>query len=286
MPDLDDLLPLLWRRPEYAHAWTLAMEEPSHRGPLIRRALRYLPREWADLAFVDEQAGESMVVLFTHDFDNAAARANEARVLLALIEAGALRLFGAEGTSGDIDVRNFRRFPDRDSVAKVAEYLFRENKISPLVLTMFVSAAEITAWGIEDPVLYSSTRDALLNRTGNYYDLIARRVPVLFDNLLLKMRETNEPIAGATITEYNFTQGRRELQSRGISCAGIRARSEGRSTLDHIAKIREDVEPTSPLAKMFRPSDADEAKKRTDYQEWREEAQRGRGDSGGAQGRN
>jgi hypothetical protein len=105
-------------------------------------------------------------------------------------------------------------------------------------------------------------------RALEYLSLIRQRSPLLVENLLLSAAERAEMVVGATITDYNFTNGRSALHERGVSCIGIRARSDGAT--DYGRTVREMKAPPTPLEELFRDANGeDKVQERQKYSEWR-----------------
>lgn len=268
---LDDALDKYWEHPAYWSAWRMAFEQSSARRQLLTKLLPRIPPSWGKLDFFEDHGGGSLLLLFTHNIDNDGARKNELRILSTLAATGAVRHFGAEGTSGEIDLHRYRDFPNQSAIQITAEYLFRERKISPLVAVMFCSPIAVETWGIEDPVLYAKAKEQLLTRSSEYWTTIATRIPVLYENLMAKMREWEIDVAGATITDHNYWEGHVVLSKQNISHAGISAALDG--TTDFGRTIRDMEAPPTPLERLFNTEEED-AKKRLEYEEWRKRQRR------------
>lgn len=269
----DAALAKYWEYPEYWNAWRLSFEHNSRHCDLLREVLSRLPASWGKVDFLESYEDGLMVVLFTHDLDSDGARRNEFRILSVLAGTGAIKHFGAEGTSGRIDIDRFRSFPTQNTIQSVAEYLFRERKISPLVAVMLCAPVALEGWGIENPDLYEEAKEQLLSSGPGYSSAISRRVPVLYENLLLKRQEWQANVIGATITNYNYWQGHDLLTKRQISHAGISAALEG--DIDFGRTIRDMKAPPSPLEQLFK-SEGEKEKKQREYDEWRENKDRGK----------
>jgi len=269
--DLECLLPLFWKNPEYANAWRMCFAEERNRRALLQKLVKCLPNEWGHLDFYEDTASEQLILLFTHDFDNDSARKNEFRILSTLINTGAVSFFGTEGTTGRIDLDRYRAFPNQQATQIVSEYLFRTRRISPLVAAMFVSPMSAEAWGVEDPELYDEARSGLLGQKGGYWDTIARRVPVLLENFLLKMREENLRVAGAAYSEHNYWEIHELLQKKGVAHLGVSSVSEGETEFGRaVEDIRKAVERADPLEKLFQEPEEEQQKRRDDYNRWKQ----------------
>ncbi len=91
---------------------------------------------------------------------NAEAQANIGKAVQGLINDGHVDLIALEGAFAPIDLTPFRAFP-QESTRKVANYLFRENKISGPIYAAFTSPKPIPSIvGIDDPVHYNANVDA------------------------------------------------------------------------------------------------------------------------------
>jgi|CXWL01.1.fsa_nt_gi hypothetical protein len=228
---LDRLFPLYWQRIEYTNAWRLCFEQDRNKVLLLKNVLRHLPNNLGDIEFFEDLVDERFIVLFTHDRENEGALQNEGIVLSILAETRGITFLGAEGARGDFNFHPYRSFPDRGITREIIEFFLRDFKIQPHEYAAIICTDPIFVWGIEDENLYLSAVEKYKTHALDYQDVIKRRAPVLFENLLSKMNEMSISIGGVCVTDYNFSVGHEWLLGKGIAHAGIRSCSSGTTRL-------------------------------------------------------
>ncbi|MCB4755965.1 MAG: hypothetical protein LHV69_02865, partial [Elusimicrobia bacterium] len=88
---------------------------------------------------------------------NAEAQSNIAKTVQELIERNQVGLVALEGAFTPIDLSAFRSFPRQATIRKVADYLFKENKISGPVYAAFTSPEPLPfILGVDDPSHYEA----------------------------------------------------------------------------------------------------------------------------------
>lgn len=92
---------------------------------------------------------------------NMEAQENIHRILSSLIGEGAIKFIAMEGAFSEIDLSDFRSFPDSLSVLKAAEFLFKEKKISGPVFTALTSQATVPLIGVDDRSHYTANVEAV-----------------------------------------------------------------------------------------------------------------------------
>jgi hypothetical protein len=220
---LDELLQLFWTDQELAGAFRLSFEHPDTRISLLTAALSFLPTDTARLDFSEKFTDDRLIVLFTHNRNNAGARKNEAEVMFALAESRAITFIGVEGARGPFALEPYRSFPDPDTTREIAHYMLGQAMLQPPEVVGITTREPILLWGIEDEELYLAAQQKYRSGSGGYWEVIRRRAPVLFENLIAKMEEMHTGIAGVELTHYNFSYGHTWLNKEGISHVGIRA---------------------------------------------------------------
>ncbi|HKO54867.1 MAG TPA: hypothetical protein VJ276_03250 [Thermoanaerobaculia bacterium] len=224
-PDFHDF----WR-PEYLNAFRIMMQRQRTSKPALLGALRCIPPMRARVDHWNDIEGDDrLIVLFTHNYDNPGARANEAWLMAILAETRALTWFGSEAASGPFDFTPYRAFPDRSINAAIARHFLSEFMIGPLEYAALVVREPIFVWGIEDKDLYLAALEAHKTNSPSYWSIIERRPPVLLRNLLDKMQEMDVRVAGCWLTQYNFDRLHSLLREQGIPHVGIRALDQGAS---------------------------------------------------------
>jgi len=230
---LNDLLPSFWKQPEYTNAWRLYVESMKDKRLLLNLVLRHLPEKLGYVDFLQEFSDELFIVLFSHDLENEVSKVNEARVLSILAETGTIKFFGAEGGAGKLYIELYREVPDAADpfIRRNAAMEFMQKKFlfAPIEYVAITSKNPILVWGIEDEELYLTALNKHNARTSDYWDVIERRLPILFKNLFAKMRELDITIAGMNVSPYNFYRGHDWLLEKQITHAGVFASSVGRS---------------------------------------------------------
>ncbi len=129
-----------------------------------------LPATYGTVRNVSVPAGKNANKVVIHIQDvhrNAEAQRNIAKTVQALIDSQRVGLIALEGATTPIDLTAFRAFP-KNSTGKVANYLFRENKISGPIFAAFTNEKPIPAIvGIDDPVHYKANVDAYKTSSTN-----------------------------------------------------------------------------------------------------------------------
>lgn len=217
-----------WTGYDYLNAWRICLEDEVIRRPLLTQLLSHIPSSLGSVEFAVELAGEFFVVLFTHDFENVGGCINEAEVLLRLAETRLITLFGTEGAAGAFNFEPYRSFPDRSVSRRVSGNMLKDFKFAPIEYAAIVSTDPVLVWGIEDRELYLRAVDEYGRpASSEYWAMITRRAPVLFENLIAKMHDEGEKIAAICLTSHNFSVGSQWMRERGISHIGIRATNSG-----------------------------------------------------------
>ena len=104
-------------------------------------------------------AGKSgpVVVHIQDVHGNAEAQTNISKEVQDLIQSNNAELVALEGAFGPMDFSWYRAHPHQDSVKTVADYLFREKRISGPVYTAFTSQAPIPQFiGVDDKIHYDA----------------------------------------------------------------------------------------------------------------------------------
>lgn len=92
---------------------------------------------------------------------NEGAQRNLGHAVALLMEKAAIDALALEGAFGPVDIERFRRFPDRDAVATVADALLVDGRVSGPVHALLTStAAAPVVWGVDDPALHAANVDA------------------------------------------------------------------------------------------------------------------------------
>jgi len=248
----DEKLSLYWQQ-EYANEWQRHFESTQNKKLLLQQVLHHLPHDLGRLEFLEDMPGERFIVLITYDENSEDGRENAAQIFFTLAETRSIIFFGQEAAWREVELEWLRVFPDKEILKRVAKDKFDSFDFAPLEYAALICEKAITLWGIEDEKLYKDAVKAHNDASPQYSDIIRRRVPVMFENLLLKMSELGVTIAGASVTDYTFSAGREWLREKHIGHAGIRASSSGRSMRwDVDAAIRGEV--VDPFRKILEES--------------------------------
>jgi hypothetical protein len=207
--------------PQWAYAWKLYLEDgvDTH---MLCDILRALPAERGEVSG-DGKLTDPFVVLFTHDLDNEGARANETWILAILAERKLITFFGSEGASGPFAIDPYRQYSDKAVTMGIAEMFLKDFNVSPLEAVAVTSKDPIFLWGIEDMATYEQALQEYKTNHTNYWRTIERRAPMMFENLMAKMKEMSVSVGGVWVSDYNFGVGQRWLSERGIGHLGIRS---------------------------------------------------------------
>jgi hypothetical protein len=251
--NLEELLPLFWRRPEYMNAWRMCFEQHSQRLSLLKRVLHHLPHDRGTVEFVDDYGGNQFVILLTSDLDNVASWENQAWILTVLIETGAIGGLGVEGAFTQFDFSRYQAAPDPSRKLRVGLEFLRARKIMAHTFVGMIGVHTVDTFGIDDPPLYESILQ-IMGEHGphgpEYWSKIKQRAPVMFSNLLRLMDEKTLAIVGVCQTDYNFDAFHGLLRERKISHAGIRSTMHGQ----HLDDIWNDFyrDYRNPFRKLLR----------------------------------
>ncbi|MFN0117769.1 MAG: hypothetical protein ACKVQC_05680 [Elusimicrobiota bacterium] len=100
---------------------------------------------------------------------NDEAQQNIGKTLQSLIDQKKIDLVALEGAFGFMDFPAIRRFPFPDSTKAVADYLYKEKKISGAVYTAMTSVNEIPSFvGVDDVVHYNANVEAYKTSSLSY----------------------------------------------------------------------------------------------------------------------
>jgi hypothetical protein len=223
--------------PDYLNAFRLVMQRKVDRKTAIVEALRSLPTSRARVeACRDFEGNDRLIVLFTRDLNNDGARLNEAWLLIVLAEARAITWFGTEAAAGGFNLKPYRSLAKPTTIRATAESLLRNWMLDPIEYAGIASSEPIFLWGIEDRDLYVAGLSAYRGEGGSYFDIIARRLPIMVNNLLDKMNEMNVKVAGVCFTEYNYDGAQRILERMRIPYVAVRALNEGPTSYGRMEK--------------------------------------------------
>ncbi len=119
---------------------------------------------------------------------NAEAQQNIEKAVQGLIDGNHVDLIALEGAFAPIDLTAFRSFP-QESTRKVANYLFRENKISGPIYAAFTNPKPVPSIvGIDDPIHYKANVESY-RRSVSEADEYKRRLNSLKDRLASKKKK-------------------------------------------------------------------------------------------------
>jgi hypothetical protein len=251
MTSLESLYPSYWNNPSVTYAWRLSFELTKDRKNLLTGVMRHLPSGTATIEFSSDLPSEQLIILFTLDPDNEGARQNLAQLYLSLMETNAVSLYGTEGAAGGYNFEPYRTCDNTVHRELVSEFLLSYLLVSPIEEAAIRSSILPLIWGIEDPDQYVACVNAYRENSVEYWKLIDRRFPKLFENLLAKMDELQISVSAVELSDYNFDRAHDWFSSHGIAHIGIRALSSGKTHFGHTDFVFRH-EGTIPLEEWFK----------------------------------
>ncbi|OVE76725.1 hypothetical protein BVX98_04935 [bacterium F11] len=133
----------------------------------VSAILSVLPHQFGTIRNIVGTTSNRVIVHLQDVHQNKEAQTNIGKTLQALMESGLVDLVALEGAFEKIDLAPFHKFHDQDSVRKVANYLFKENKISgPLHLALTHSKNIPPFVGVDDYSLYQANVEAYQKSVG------------------------------------------------------------------------------------------------------------------------
>jgi RNA polymerase primary sigma factor len=177
--------------------------------------------------------GKRRVVLHIQDVhQNADAQRNIGGAIQELIERQPVAFVALEGLFQPLSVDGYRAYPDRDAVAKAADYLLRDNGISgPVHAAMTGSAAFPSFIGVDDSVHHRANVEA--------YKRSAPRMAALRESLDERILSLSARKAAV------FNPSLRSLDE------AIQARRKGTLSLGDYVRVLGAHTPLSPQAALF-----------------------------------
>jgi DNA-directed RNA polymerase specialized sigma24 family protein/adenylate kinase family enzyme/8-oxo-dGTP pyrophosphatase MutT (NUDIX family) len=136
---------------------------PDH--PQLEALLNALSNQYGSVRDValPSSGNSDRTILHVQDVHmNPEAQKNISRVLQRLFNADIVDLVALEGAFSPLDLATIRKFPNKNSVHKVGDYLLREHKISGPIHAAFTSPATIPpVVGIDDKQHYNANVNAV-----------------------------------------------------------------------------------------------------------------------------